>query len=287
MRKNIRETNYRRLLLFSAIVINIVRDVAWTYLSCEDYNDRLKKTNNAGFGWNGQWFGQQLWSTLFMIMASLTLLVGTITWEACPEYEEQTALINENRQHHDDDQALVQPERIDRIPFSFKEYCIYVFSYFIAAAIAIYTWDRGQTLGINLGLSTGMTPAQSGYFASLLTGSFEGPTQFFFIALILMMFHEKTRKEVQNNSKTFFKTKSQESLLSIFPGMIPGALWQIVYNAGSTEEWPVSATCVGVGVTVALANFFVDRLNSKILRLPGIDPHRVASLQNATSHVEV
>ena len=62
--------------------------------------------------------------------------------------------------------------------------------------MAIYTWDRGQQLGIKLGQDKlKMSRKKAAYFASVFTGLFEGVTQFSFINLGNLTLKRDKRKE--------------------------------------------------------------------------------------------
>jgi len=266
--RHIDKKTYANFLLFTAIIINIVRDYVWTWASYKDYNDRLALTNNTGFGPNGQWFGQQVYSTAAMAATSLLLIAGAYGWNKCGE-ENQTTISDTNAvlatpiNITDSELPLVNSNR-NLMQLDMRDYSLWVGAFLAGATFAVYTWNRGQTQGINLFTNAGLSPADAGYLASLLTGGYEGPTQFIFINLVRLLSAE-VRKETEENPKKYLQLKAKEGALSIVPGLIPGGLWQVVYNAGSINNWGAQPTSAAVAAVVAAANAAVAKFNDAII----------------------
>lgn len=146
-------------------------------------------------------------------------------------------------------------------------------AFFAGAAAAIVPWDFGADEGDLLGLrGLHMKAGNAGYFSSVLTGGFEGPTQYITINLVAWLlksciksthaYQRHRRLHVSSNPYTL-----KEAGLSLLPGLIPGGVWQLVYNAGVLNNWD-KASLLGphlIYLAVALAVCLCNALYGKFL----------------------
>ncbi len=203
------------------VLLNTVRDFTWTFLSYESLNLYLHQTDNAHYDTSGQWLGQQLWATGAMLMMGL----GIAVLSCC---------------------------RSRNLPA--KDIAIYT----AAAATAIYTWDRGQQIGINCGKrQLSLSSQGAAYFSAIFTGIFEGPTQYALIALSKVISDSEERKKYMDVKKACIKLFKDISY-SASVGAVPGAVWQIMYAACLQAGIGPVATGIVVMLCVAFANTLVD-----------------------------
>ena len=124
---------------------------------------------------------------------------------------------------------------------------------FLGASAAIPTWDYGQVLGIAQGQSMGMSTISAGYYASMYTGLFEGATQ---TALITALntcagrYREGESLASWDSAKDVLINVLKALPLGVTIGAVPGAVWQLVYNACFVAA---SAHLVAGGLAVAAA----------------------------------
>lgn len=120
-------------------------------------------------------------------------------------------------------------------------------SYFFGAAAAVYTWNLAQINSQKL-LALYTTKSNAAYLSGLATGLAEGPTQYVMITALWRLLASYSR---QTQAESFTR---KNLLLSIMPGMIPGMVWQLVYNACETHHNDVISTSLYVGFAVMACN---------------------------------
>ena len=206
---------------------NGVRDWIWTYFSYDLLNARLQATADVTFDLTGQWAGQQLYSTLGMVIFAIA---SKLAYKGVGK-EFPTAD---------------------------------VVASITAASAAIYTWDRGQAIGIHLGAKLGLSSATSGYFAGIFTGV-EGPTQFLVLTLSKLLTKDEEWSQFKQNPKDYLLSKVKELGLSATLGLVPGAVWQIVFNAGLLANLGPVATCFLVAAAVGVCNVIYAKTSKAIL----------------------
>ena len=135
-------------------------------------------------------------------------------------------------------------------------------AYTTAAAAAICPWDLGQAWGIDMGMNQlGMKADTAGYFASTHTGVIEGGTQFLVMKLGKLLISPAERQKFQANPKAVL----MELGLNLTIGAVPGAAWQIVYNACLIAGLGPIPTALLVATAVASCNAGCSKLNARIL----------------------
>jgi hypothetical protein len=207
------------------VILNIFRDFVWTWWSCQFRDYQAGVTDDADYDPRGQWMGQQIWGTL----AIATGFIG-----------------------------LAMIYKIKHRPMPYKEAIIYG----AGAATAIYTWDRGQTVCTAYGQnSLNLTLNDAGYFSSICTGGFEGPTQYIVITLGNMLIDHETKRKYLSNPLRFLGELS----LSASIGAIPGGMWQIVYNASIISNVGTFDTSLAVAAAVATCNVVTTKINDRII----------------------
>lgn len=217
-------------------LLNLIRDFLWTYLSYNLLNDQLTKTDDTNFDAQGQWLGQQLYSTLAM----LGTLIGTWGFYKLRKLKDEEGNARE---------------------FLWDHGLIYV----MAAAVAIYTWDRAQVLAIQAFKNKGYTDETAGYLAAFATGT-EGCVQFSSIVLLRTLCIKDYRDFFLENPKKFATLFMPRLFCSLTLVAAPGASWQLVYNAGTLYAWGAFLTSMAVALTVAFFNYTSVKLSITLLK---------------------
>lgn len=210
--------------------LNAVRDAVWTFFSDKDLNLKLKPTAQV-FQGDSQWAGQEVYS-----VASISMI------------------------------ALMGGCVYSRYGLNKPFPTVDVFATVISAGAAIYTWDRGQVLGQTVFQNMGYTVAQSGYLSSIFAGLFEGPTQYILFKFIKLMADSSEYSKFQHDSKSYLCDFFAGMGLSATLGIIPGGVWQIVYNALVIANANAVLASVAVMASVLICNYgyakFVNKLFS-------------------------
>ena len=208
------------------VTLNIFRDFWWTWWSYANFNYAVNETDDANYDIGSQWFGQQVWGTTAIAAGFLFLL-------AVYKYNARKMPVAD---------ALI---------------------YALAAATAIFTWDYGQTLGIQLGQDNlNMSPLGAAMFASVFTGGFEGPTQYLVITAGNLIKDQEVRNKYRRNPVSRI---SGELVLSATIGALPGGDWEIAYVGGVNGNWGLPGTSTVVAATVATLNVVTTKINDKII----------------------
>lgn len=226
---NLSNPDWRALLWLSEeekiqIYLNFVRDLVWVFWSYQNLGARAFTTDDANFGVEGQWFGQQVAGTGAMAVGLLPLLA----W------------------------YLGKAGRRNLFP------AWLTFVFFCAAAVSIYTWDQGQQLGVNQGReNTSRTPLQIALYASIYTGVFEGLTQGL-ILLLGRLCHTEYRKNYHKHPIRL----GVELSASITIGALPGMIWQIVYALCVNANAGPVPTSILLAITVSSFNYLNSKLTT-------------------------
>lgn len=201
------------------VTIFALGDAIWSALSYLNFGINLKPTNNTNFDIRGQWAGQQLYSTVGMGLLGIAIAA----W-----YKSK------------------------------KEYAKSVDVMTIAAAgsLSLYAWDRAQTSGIDYFKKIGYPDNVAGYLSSIFTGFAEAITQFLFLKIVNLFLNKEEYNLFKNTATIYFKRLLSETGLNITIGLIPGAVWQLVYNAAVINTIGALATGMSVAIAVALSNIF-------------------------------
>lgn len=239
--------------IFSAAVLipgllNFVRDWIWTFFSYDLLNDRLHPTKDATFDAKGQWFSQQLYSTLAMFIALLAMV----------------AFYKIKKPQNEDGELKKFPKAHGVI-------------YLISAAVAVYGWDRMQVVGINVGQKQlKLSANDAAYFAALFTG-LEGFMQFFVIVALRTLTLDEYYTPFKQDPKKFLKQFLAGMFCSLTFVACPGANWQIFFALGVLKNWGAILTSCAVASTVAFWNYTSVKISSLALNY---------LYQRAESHVE-
>ncbi len=240
--------------LAHAVAHNSIRDWIWTYLSYDLLNMRLQVTTDATFDFKGQWAGQQLYATLGMVIFAIA---SKLAYSAYNKVNKQSSAPSNTGP----EQPLLPQTEPSEIRFPTADIAAII----AGAASAVYTWDRGQEWGIQIGAQLGLSPEIAGYFASIFTGGLEGPTQFLAISLVKLLTKDEEWSLFKNNPKNYLQGKLKEFGLSATLGTIPGAVWQIVFNAGVLANLGPIATSFLVAAAVAACNVIYAKTSKAIL----------------------
>lgn len=199
------------------ITLNALRDAIWVYFSYSQFDVKLQHTQDASFGVDSQWLGQEVYSTLGMLLFSA----------AC-----RAAYFCKGR------------------PFPTTTVC----ALNAAASVGIYAFDRFGTWGAQLGQSAvTLTVAQAGYFAALFT-AFETPVQTLIITLVKLLTQNSEWSQLYCDPVQYLKIKIKELGLSMTIGLLPGAVWQLVFNAGVVCALGPVGTALLVATAAAMSN---------------------------------
>lgn len=209
--------------------LNGVRDAVWTFFSDKDLNLKLKPTAHV-FQGDSQWAGQEVYSVASM---STIALIG----------------------------ACVYSRYGLNKPFPTVD----VLATITSAGAAILAWDHGQVLGQTIFQNMGYTVAQSGYGSSFFAGLFEGPTQFILFKFIKLMADSREYTQFQHDPNSYLCDFSAGMGLSATLGIIPGAVWQIVYNALVIANANAVLASIAVMAPVLICNYGYAKLVDKLL----------------------
>ncbi|MCX7121031.1 MAG: hypothetical protein NTZ67_04565 [Gammaproteobacteria bacterium] len=217
-------------------ILNFVRDGAWAFISYDLLNARLHQSNDSGFDAQSQWFSQQLYSTIAMFLS----LVAMAAFYKIKK-------------------PLDKAGHVKNFPWA------HGFIYLIAAATAIYGWDRMQVLGITTGKNKlTLSDNNAGYFAALFTG-LEGFMQYFTIVLLrtltLSGHYTAAKKDPIKFSKQFLAGMG----CSLTFVLLPGANWQVVFMLSETNNWGAVPSSVAVASTVAFFNYVSVKMSIAFL----------------------
>lgn len=193
-----------------------IGDAIWSYFSYLNLGINLQSTNDTAFSMSGQWAGQQLYATVGMGIFSGVIAAR---YGLKKEY----------------------PKAAD------------VMTIFGAGALSIYTWDRAQTWGIEVFKNAGYSNDASGYFSSIFAGISEGLTQFIFIKLIKLFSDDAEYTHFRKDPRNYFLNLLIGLGLNSTIGAIPGAVWQLVFNAAAIGTIGAAATALSVAMCVALS----------------------------------
>lgn len=224
-------------MLTAQIIINIARDFVWTWFSYDNYNYRFTTTTDEHYDLKGQWMGQQVAGLAAMVAAGLFIAA-----------------------------FYGVKKGVKNIPW------LDIIKYVLAAAAAIYTWDRAQQLGIWVFQKAGFRPIVAALLAGFFTGTAEGPTQYAFIKLVDICKNLKNNpnawQEFKNNPAAAFKKCGLEVILSgivgATPGAWPGDVWQFVYAGCVAANLGPAITSTLVAVAVATFNGLTTKMNDAI-----------------------
>ena len=212
-------------------LLNFVRDFVWTFVSYDLLNARLQQTEDSTFDAKGQWFSQQLYSTIAMFF---TLIAMEIFYRI----KKPSDANNETKE----------------FPF------ILATIYLLAASIAIYVWDRAQVLGINVAQNKlKLSENNSSLFASLFTG-IEGFSQYFVVALLRIV-NEGHFVDMQEDPRYYLRELMPRVGCSLTFGWLPGWSWQFVYALCSNNNNGAVPTSFAVAFTVAFFNYMSVKLS--------------------------
>lgn len=211
-----------------SVMHNAIRDFIWTYFSYKDLDTRLHSTTNTSFDPNGQWAAQELYSSLGMVVFSIAAKLAY--WFAGKSFPNaNVGAIN------------------------------------TAAVVGIYAYDKFALIGTKLGIEAlQLSPTMANYFASLFTG-FESPVQTTIITFYKLFTKDKEWTLFREDPETYFKTKAKELGLSTTLGLIPGVVWQVIFNAGVVSALGPVATAFLVAATVAVCNLIYAKTSKAIL----------------------
>ena len=213
---------------FHSVMHNAIRDLMWTYFSYAELDTKLHSTTNTSFDPDGQWAAQELYSSLGMVVFSIAAkLAYHFAGRSFPNAD--VGAIN------------------------------------TAAVVGIYAYDKFASIGAKLGIEAlKLSPTMASYFASIFTG-FEGPVQTSIITLYKLFTKEEEWTLFREDPATYFKSKGKEMGLSTTLGLIPGAVWQVIFNAGVMSALGPVGTAFLVAATVAVCNLIYAKTSKAIL----------------------
>lgn len=201
------------------VCIYALGDAIWSALSYLNVGMNLEKTNDTDFDSQSQWAGQQLYSTIAMGLLGIALACWYGSKKA---YAKSTDVIATT----------------------------------VAGSLSLYTWDRAQSFGIAYFKHIGYSDDHAGYLSSLFTGLAEAITQFLFLKIVKLLTHDKEYLFLKNKFKVYSAHLGCETALNLSIGLIPGAVWQLVYNAAVIYFFGAMGTGLSVAISVALSNIF-------------------------------
>ena len=214
------------------LILNFIRDFVWTFLSVEAYDEKFYPTTNLEHQIISQW----IYSTLAMFFTFLIIVI----------YLNKSSNLGKRRNYRVKEGVII----------------------LCAASLSVIAWDYGQSIGIQIGMRMGMNVLQAGYFAAIFTGLAEGPTQYFvFLIGTFLVLHSDRRQKYTDHKKEGGKRFITEVGYSLFPGMIPGGIWQIAYNGNPFNAQSTSYTglifadCLLVAFVVCTANYVVMKIS--------------------------
>lgn len=190
-------------------------DLIWSSVSYLNLGINLQTTNDTTFGIASQWAGQQLYATLGM---------GCFSGIIAARYGLK------------------------------KEYlkAADVMTLSAAGCLSIYTWDQAQVWGINVFTNAGASNNAAGYYSSIFAGISEGLTQFIFIKLVKLFSNDDEYTHFKQDPCNYFLNLLIGLGLNSTIGAIPGAVWQLVFNAATIGAIGPVATALSVAGCVAL-----------------------------------
>ena len=205
-----------------------VGDLIWSSFSYLNLGINLQPTNDTSFGMSGQWAGQQLYATLGM---------GFFSGIIAARYGLK------------------------------KEYlkAADVMTASAAGCLSVYTWDRAQVWGINVFTNAGTASNAAGYYASIFAGISEGLTQFIFIKLVKLFSDETEFTHFKQDTRNYFLNLLIGLGLNSTIGAIPGAVWQLVFNAATINSIGAAATALSLATCVAISAITSAKANYEII----------------------
>eukprot|EP00051_Salpingoeca_urceolata_P023445 m.397701 g.397701 ORF g.397701 m.397701 type:complete len:129 (-) comp20107_c2_seq11:80-466(-) len=83
---------------------------------------------------------------------------------------------------------------------------------------------------------------------------------------MMIINHQGVRSDFGTHPWLGFKMMFVGFVLAVFPGMVPGAVWQLVYAFGTHQRWGTAATALAVASAVCTCNLlfgkFCDWVNA-------------------------
>lgn len=150
-----------------------------------------------------------------------------------------------------------------------------------AASLAIPGWNIAAKLGSSLGEQIGMSATSAGYFSGLFTGLAEGPIQETITSIGQYIIDPTEKAKYAENPGQYFIQVLKRLLFSATFGSIPGDAWQLIYNAGKTNQIGSIPTSLSIATGVAFCNVMYDKFKNAALLKTNIqkdDSYQLASL---------
>lgn len=220
----------RNEVLAHAITLNAVGDTIWSGFSYKDFNYAAQQTTDTNFDPRGQWAGQELYVSTGLILAAIA---GRLGYAAAGK------------------------------PFPTADVAAIV----TATICSVFTWDYFQFKGAQWAQNAfSVSSNTANYLSSITAGLADGATQMIMISLVTLLTKETEWSKFKSDPANYLKSKSKELGLSLFPGLIPGAVWQLVFNFCVTLNLGPAATVFAVAIIVAATSIAITKLNSKILK---------------------
>lgn len=135
-----------------------------------------------------------------------------------------------------------------------------------SASLAIPSWEKAGDSGTQLGKILGFKPVDAVYFSSIFCGIAEGGVQEAVSTLGVLLTDTAEQEKFKLEPIEYLKNFAKRMGLGITLGGIPGAVWQIVYNACITEKLEEAETVAAVALAVAVCNISYAKLQKRILK---------------------
>lgn len=211
----------------------MVGDMVWTPFSYYGFNADWQISSNTSFVGDSQWLGQQLYPPLAMILLAAS-------------HYAYHRYVNQGK------------ENPPAYPASD------VMALMTSACCGIYAWDRAQALGVNLAQSWGLSSGAAGYAASAFTGVIPGPVQYSVGKVFRLCVQDKEWTHYEKDPE-YGKKLLKELGVSASIGAIPGAAWQLIFNASSIGGFGPLATTLFVMSGVGCVNWATVNASEQVL----------------------